>query len=316
MNELLREVLEKSSKQNKMSDEDFNTPLDEFIMLAYRNCYPNTYGILFAKKIIQMSNGGMKQMNPKLDCGDAQYTMLGQKKYCEIKISYLNDGDKYRITNIRTHQNFDYFILCFVDRVKNFKPKFYIVPKEAITDNPAIHLTPMNGTSWANMNNKIVPMSTSISAFDLDWLLKKHNILTNNTTKGLMSYLSTIDRQITSMYQSYQIPFDFTPQKQITRPRNPSTRIKFLVYNKDGKYYGELFESNNRKTLIELVKILRPKTIVHAFWPAYLSTLKSETRTVDVGDGYYLNPIISLRDVKKLINNINNLTKFNIKISY
>ncbi len=316
MNELLREVLEKSSKQNKMSEEDFNTPLDEFIMMAYRNCYPNTYGILFAKKVIQLSNGGMKQMNPKLDCGDAQFSMSGQRKYCEIKISYLNEGGKYRITNIRTHQNFNFFILCFVDKIKNFKPNFYVVPKEAITNNPAIHLTPMNGTSWANMNNEIVPMSTTINAFDLDWLLKKHNVLTNTSTKSLLTYLSKIDKQTMGLSMGYQSTINYNPPAPIaTKSRKPIVKISFSVYNKNGKYYGDICESSNRKSVVELVKILGPRRIAHGFWPAWLNTTKNEFRTVDVGDGYYLHPKMSFRDIQKIIKSLNRLTQFHIEIS-
>jgi hypothetical protein len=53
-NYLENEVI-RASTQNEMSEHDFNTPLDEFVIRVHQNCYPNTYGKLFAKKLIKVS---------------------------------------------------------------------------------------------------------------------------------------------------------------------------------------------------------------------------------------------------------------------
>jgi hypothetical protein len=98
------------------------------------------------------------------------------------------------------------------------------------------------------------------------------------------------------------------------KTRKPSVKITFSVYNKNGKYYGDVCESSNRKTVTELVKILRPRKIVHAFWPAWLDTTKNKFRTVDVGDGYYLHPKMSFRDIQKIVKSLNKLTQYEIKI--
>lgn len=306
MDKLLREVKEKSSKQNKMSDEDFNLPINEFILSAYLTCYPNTYGILFAKKVIQLSNGALKPMNPKLDCGDAFHYENGTRKYSEIKISFLNNGGKFRITNIRCHQNMDYFILCFVDRVKNFKPKFYVVPKEVITDNNMIHLTPMNGTAQANMNNEIVPMSTTIDAFDIDWLFGKHNLLSNTTTTTFLKFLSSLKPNTT--LPSY-IPYTTENSKK----RQPKTKIWFRIQEEDGSTTSIEGETNAR-TMVLLVKHLGAKNIEYAYWPAWLSKEPNKYRTEYVGDGYYLFPKMSLRDTKSIIEKINMMTPFDVKM--
>ena len=78
-----------------------------------------------------------------------------------------------------------------VDENDNFKPNFYIVPKEHVISKGFLTLTAMNGTSDANLYNQVVPMSTNVRYDDADWYFSRGNILSGTTYKHLMKFLKT-----------------------------------------------------------------------------------------------------------------------------
>ncbi len=186
MSKLLTRVKKMKEKRNKVTYETFELPIWEFLMECYETCTPNKYGEVFTKKIIHDSNGKIKELSPKLDRGDLHMNL---KKFFEGKISYKNINGKYSITNIRPWQELNYFILCFVDTEDNFKPHFYCVPKDAITNNPRVHLTGMNNQSKINQYNRYVGMRASISSDDIDWLFKKVSVLKGTNYKNLLSFI-------------------------------------------------------------------------------------------------------------------------------
>ncbi len=110
--ELLKEVKLKQKKRNIITENDYQLKMSDFILKIYYVCTPSVYGAVFPEKIQHDAGPYIKRVSMKLDRGDLH---INYKKFFEVKISYLNQNDKYSITNIRDWQDLDYFILCFVN---------------------------------------------------------------------------------------------------------------------------------------------------------------------------------------------------------
>jgi hypothetical protein len=185
---------QKKLKHNYVSETEMKLEMDEFIPFLYHRCSPNVYGMVFSKRVIIESSGLLKETPHYIDNGDFYFfnTRLLKNVYGEIKISYKGMNGNYRITNIRDHQNFQYFVLCFVDTDNNFTPSYYVVKKEDITTKGFFTLTAMNGPEMANRNNMVVPKSTTINGADCEWYFTNHNVMKGNTFSDLKLFLSTI----------------------------------------------------------------------------------------------------------------------------
>jgi hypothetical protein len=193
MSEYLKLAKKKKKTLNKLTAGEMELPMKDFIYCLYSKCTPNLYGSRFAKRIIKESKGFLQQTSQSLDNGDFTFydSKSGKHKYGEIKISYKGINGKYRITNIRDHQKLDYFILCFVDTEKNFQPKYFVVPKEHVTNGTFFKLSAMNGTFIANVNNEIVPKSMTIPQEDMEWYFNQKNIIKGNNFSNLKSFINS-----------------------------------------------------------------------------------------------------------------------------
>jgi len=183
---LLKKATKSSTTRNKITNKTFNLPMDEFLIEIYNNCTPSKYGQVIPKKIVNDMQGKIKELPSTLDRGDLH---INYKLFFEGKISFRNMNGKYSITNIRTWQKLNYFLLCFVDT--NMEPHYYCVPKNTITDNPHITLSAMNNPKSRNEHNKYVGMRTSISHDNLDWLFKKENVLKGTSYKHVLSFINS-----------------------------------------------------------------------------------------------------------------------------
>jgi hypothetical protein len=175
-----------TEKRNVITEKILNLPIEKFFEYCYRNCTPSKYGQVFPKKLIKDSKNKISELSPTLDRGDLH---MNYKKFLENKVSIRNKNGKYSITNIRGWQKLDFFILCFVDN--NMESRFYCVPKNTITNNPHLTLTPMNNSSTINCHNTYVGMRTSVNHDDLSWLFKKDSLLKGTTYKHLMSFINS-----------------------------------------------------------------------------------------------------------------------------
>jgi hypothetical protein len=187
MSKLLKAANKHALVRNVFTDDDMDLPMGKFLMKSYTTCTPNKYGDLFAKKVIHDSKNILKELSATLDRGDCH---VDYDKFFECKISFRNISGKYSITNIRNWQNFDYFILCFVDVQNDFKPQFFCIPKETITNNPAITLTGMNNTTEINSKNLYVGTRTTISDVDINWLFKNNNVLEGTSYKHVQKFIN------------------------------------------------------------------------------------------------------------------------------
>ena len=185
---LLKKATKSSTTRNKITNKTFNLPMDEFLMEIYNNCTPNKYGQVIPKKIVNDMQGKIKELPSTLDRGDLH---INYKSFFEGKISFRNMNGKYSITNIRTWQKLNYYILCFVDTQDNFTSYFFCIPPKALIDNPAIHLSDMNSLSKINKQHVFVGKRTAVAADDLMWLFKKHNLSKGTTYKHLLTFIKS-----------------------------------------------------------------------------------------------------------------------------
>lgn len=184
--QLLKRAQQKRKVRNIITVNDYNLPMEDYILKIYDTCTPNKYGDSFPTKIQHDIGAGLNTMQRSMDRGDLH---INYKKYFEAKMSYIDMKGNYSITNIRDWQLLDYFILCFVN--EEFVATYYCVPKNVIVDNHRIHLTGMNNSSVINSFNKYVGKRTTINSNDIEWLFKKSNVLKGTTYKHLTNFLKT-----------------------------------------------------------------------------------------------------------------------------
>lgn len=192
MSKYLNQALKKRKTHNVITPLEMNLEMEDFIPCIYNKCSPNYYGLLFGKKIIRESNGFLNSTPHSMDNGDFYFysSEFLNTFFGEIKISYKGKKGNYRITHIRDWQPFDFYILCFVDVDDNFTPRYYLVPKNIITQKGYLRLTSMNGTIHSNKDNKNVSKSVTIKGEDCDWFFKKHSLLKGNTFSDLKQFFN------------------------------------------------------------------------------------------------------------------------------
>lgn len=228
--ELLQLAYDRFQNKNQFKDKDYELSIEEFIVKMYLNCDPASYGRQFVKKIMRdcLSTRSKKELNlyyvkDWVDQGDLVQTFPStefftgklydnkkkkfikweeaQKTTFEVKISYLTKSGVYNIRNIRPYQNFDYYLLCFVDCKIDFKPEFILVKKSLITTDKFFKLTPMNGTKNANKNNVDIGYGTSFKRSGWqEVMLLSENILEGTSYEDFMNFLTTNVKSLEKMY--------------------------------------------------------------------------------------------------------------------
>jgi len=268
---------------------------------------PAQYGKLIASNIIEATNGILKQVSSSLDNGDCLFKNIKNNKieYCEIKTSYLNDeSKKYNVRNIRGYQNFDYFILCFIDKDNNFIPHIYLLPKNVICDTSIFKHSAQNGTARANHYNKNVASSITIQKKNLSYTLDRFNILKDTKLQTLLDYFNEISN------------IENTPPKtnieNNPKTKSKTTKISFVVTSQTNDILN-VSGNSNKNTIVNLVMKIGAKNI-YPFVKGYFNPSPTKYQNIYVGDNLYFRPTISLRDTRKFVNSINKKTKFHVQI--
>lgn len=186
--DLLIEARNKQKRRDKITNLDYQLKITDFILKIHNDCIPCTYGKLLPKKI-QHDSGPFLRSSDKDLLSDRGDLHINKKTFLEVKTSIIGKGGKNSITNIRDWQDFDYFILCFIDI--DFIPSFFCVPKEAVTNNPQLKLSAMNDSKEINSHNTYVAKRTNINSYDVNYLFKKHNLLKGTSYTHLLTFLKT-----------------------------------------------------------------------------------------------------------------------------
>lgn len=163
---LLIEAKTKRDSVSKLSEGEFNTSIDDFVLLNYiRSQDQSRRGNNFQSKILLDLKNYMKKISCKEDAGDAvMYLPYNKKsKYLEVKTTYANEKNDFGVKNIRLYQEkVDYYIIAVVDTFNDFKTHFFCVTTKDLQSK--FHLVPMHGSKIANLDNSKVnyAMSTEV----------------------------------------------------------------------------------------------------------------------------------------------------------
>jgi hypothetical protein len=249
-----------------------NLSINDFIISCH-NEIPAKYGKTMVKKIVHDSNNKLQEIPDSSNRGDCKDF---RGFYYEIKTSYLNKSGRFSIRNIRNWQDFNYFILCLVDiKDDDYRPHFYCLTKNDFINHPSLTFTEQNNTRESNVDNKNVGLSTTFLAGDHSYLFKKRNLLNGTTYSDLMLFFGNrVD--------------------DTSNARLPIQKVKLRI--NDHIIDGE----SNLAVIESLVKYIGPERLDGVFWRSFLNKEPSEDRYVYAGQGYYLNPRFSLRDIGKI----------------
>ena len=128
---------------------DDTKSFEEYLGFCYINFRPNEYGKLIQKRIEDYF--GFVKIGEKNEKGDCHFrTTNDNKLWFEVKVSYLGKNDTYSVRYIRPWQDFDYYLLCFVNPL-NCKPNYFVLTCHDIIKNFKCHY--MNGTKESNKSN-------------------------------------------------------------------------------------------------------------------------------------------------------------------
>tara|TARA_Y100000034_G_scaffold120894_1_gene164483 strand:- start:518 stop:1525 length:1008 start_codon:yes stop_codon:yes gene_type:complete len=213
--ELIKNCIEKFNTKNHVKHSDYNLPIDEFLMVLYKSCDPQCYGTQFPKKLLKDGENDLNlfEMPDKIDDGDVgliyptydswfgggrhvatpdgnQDIKTYKKITFEAKLSFLHKNGSYGIRQIRLYQDFNFFLICFVDCEDNFTPSFTCINQQDIKN--ICHLTPTNGTKEANKKNGNIPYSLNVTkgSYQMKLLFDEYNLLRGTTYNDVLNFLS------------------------------------------------------------------------------------------------------------------------------
>jgi hypothetical protein len=128
---------------------DDTETLEDYLAFCYLKYRPNEYGKKIQKRLENYF--GMHKVSESTEKGDSFFsTTSNRKMWFEIKVSYLGINNTYSIRYIRPWQEFDYYLLCFINPM-DCKPKFFVTTCQDLMDNFSYNY--MNGTIESNKSN-------------------------------------------------------------------------------------------------------------------------------------------------------------------
>jgi hypothetical protein len=164
---------------------DYNLSFNDFVCECYVKLTPNSYGAHIQNKLIQDLN--LIEVPSSENRGDFSCC----DKYCEFKVSFFSKKtESYCITHIRPWQNLEYYVLCFVDCVKDFTPNFYVLNKSVMSQLKTGY---MNGTPESNKNNANIELRATVNVnSDNMSIIQNANLLENTSLECLSMFFTSI----------------------------------------------------------------------------------------------------------------------------
>lgn len=298
-------TVEESRRKAEEADLLRRTPLDlgmnmtKFITEAFYRKVSASTGLQLAKKMILDTKGVL--MPTESDMGDAFSVsriidLITRILYYEIKTSFLNiDHKNFRIDHIRDYQDFDYFLICFVDKLNKYEGLFYILPMDFICKNPSVFsLSAMNNTKRANMNNINIDKKLVVKRDVVYDLFPKYSLIPTTKYKDFLEMLMS--------YELHNIR-----SKTILQPFK--TKIKFDIN-------GTIIDgNNNREVWGKFVAHLGPMRSEKFFNKFLISVKPSDLRNLQLPLGnHWLDPNISRWEAQRIIKIGNDKTGLNVKL--
>jgi hypothetical protein len=203
--------------KRKETNPPYHLSLQEFVIDCFLDYSPSSYGKYIQEKIIKSCIVGdvdIKRISDKDNKGDCElvfpYDTLTDthikngvkkrflwtpsekfiiRKNYEIKVSYLGKNNYYTLRNIRPYQTVNGgYIICLIDCIMDFEPKFYLVDESVIFQN--LTLSHMNGVKSEHTNQSFENYGASIGDDSHShYILKTNNQLKGTTLEDLISYL-------------------------------------------------------------------------------------------------------------------------------
>ena len=175
-------------KRNKDKSVNYDLKFQDFICQCYVNLNPNSYGTHIQDYISRYAHG--YHISASEEKGDF---VVGDY-YFEVKASYLSQkNSSYNITHLRTWQQFNYYLCCFIDCDDNFKPYFYLIDKNIVAK---MTLSFMNGTPKSNVNNMNVEMRATVKIDSHNHkVLRKHNLLKDTTFESMREFMLDVEKK-------------------------------------------------------------------------------------------------------------------------
>jgi hypothetical protein len=288
--------------KNNEFNVNYDLPHNEFIIEGYNNFTPSVYGNLYVKKIIYDLEHFWEIVPTNKNKGDCKYfdKKLNKDVYIEVKHTFIKPNDKCGFTNLRFYQNFDYYLLCTIDKVTD-KISFYLVKKSDLENNGFIKFSTKKNQSM--LLNEKIEYSFSLHKDDLDWILSKLNVLKNTDYSSMIEYFNNINEPeelipITN-------PSDITQQST----KAPKTEFKFEVKHIPTNQVYVVCEKINKYTVIKLVNLLGPKVVYDTVstkttkWIGYGKTQFRNHHTNE--KNIFINPKIGIRDIIPIVNKLN-----------
>lgn len=300
MNKLI--TTEEFVEKNILDEEVMKLPFDEFLIKIYNLLGSESYGNAWVKKLM-IDTIGLRQVKASDDRGDCKFydDLRGIEDFYEMKISYMNKNNKYRLANLRFYQDFDYFLFCFVNTYKK-EYGIYLIRKTDLEKCNYLKLSPMNGTIVSNRDNQNVSMSGTINECDVEWLFGDMNQLEGTSYDSLLQFFEK--RKKVHTFTNELLMGYTTHQNEVKKTnRNKSERLKFIV-----KFNNETYEikgKTNKEVWLNFVKFIGPEILDGLIYPSILGKGPKGYRNKSIGDGYYFNDMISIRETRVNIHNIN-----------
>ena len=183
----IKEAKQKYLKVREGINDDTKN-LNEFFAFCYLWFRPNEYGKRIQKRLEQYF--GLVKVNEKDEKGDSYLNFMDKLKlWFEIKVSYLGNGGTFTVRHIRKWQNFDYYLLCFINPLNDFKPIFVVVTCNDLINN--FRCNYMNGTKESNEYNQRSSLGLSFKKDSADYnRLLRLNRLNGTDAINVFEFLS------------------------------------------------------------------------------------------------------------------------------
>lgn len=329
MNSYLKKAIE--NKEKKKIRPSFDLPMEEFIP-ACENQSPQWYGTAIINKIFNDLVKKMVKVSAKESSGDGyilcrrteydplidEFIPMEYSIYFEGKVSFSNitNGSTHRITHIRPWHNVQVYLVVLVDQEDYFRTRFYILPKEFIFSKAG---GGMNNTAEENKHNMFVDGAFTIDKNQAYKEFGEKNYLKGTSYGDLIDYVNYLYSSSNTSTQKKPLPEK--SNSIVSAMSNSITNINRRIPHRSPVKFAlevngvRIQGKSNYETIIKFANYISPYEALMFFPMAWLSSQKDKYKNIKIERGnYYLNPKLSIRDLKSIFNKGKERSKLNVRL--